>query len=290
MLLRFIMLLGILFAPLSDTSASSKKPKYTLSIAAVFQDEARFLKEWIDFHKIVGVEHFWLYNNNSQDNYREILAPYVKDGVVELIELKDKAANLAEWNTIQCKTFMNAIRKSRSKSQWVAFIDIDEFLFPCKGDSLPIFLEEFKPYGALAVNWQGFGTSNVQKVPENGLMIELLCMRNPPEKEFNQHVKCIVNPKRVIACSNPHFFSYRRGYLQVTSKHVPFTGPFSPTIDPSDIRINHYWTRDEEFLHNNKIPRGNKWDVSAERTLRLANELNFVFDDAILRFVPMLKK
>ena len=32
--------------------------KYQVSICAIFKDEAPYIKEWIEFHKIVGVEHF----------------------------------------------------------------------------------------------------------------------------------------------------------------------------------------------------------------------------------------
>ena len=32
--------------------------KYQVSICAIFKNEAKYLKEWIEFHKIIGVEHF----------------------------------------------------------------------------------------------------------------------------------------------------------------------------------------------------------------------------------------
>ena len=38
-----------------------------LSVVAVMKDELRNLPEWLDFHRRVGVEHFYLYDNNSTD-------------------------------------------------------------------------------------------------------------------------------------------------------------------------------------------------------------------------------
>jgi len=32
----------------------------------------------------VGVEHFYLYNHLSKDEYAEVLEPYIKEGIVEL--------------------------------------------------------------------------------------------------------------------------------------------------------------------------------------------------------------
>ena len=44
----------------------------------------------------------------------------------------------------------------RTKHQWMAFIDVDEFLVITDTTvaSLPQLLREYTDYGALAVNWQ----------------------------------------------------------------------------------------------------------------------------------------
>ena len=42
--------------------------KYYFSICAIFKDESLSIKEWIEYHKLIGVEHFYLYNNNSTDS------------------------------------------------------------------------------------------------------------------------------------------------------------------------------------------------------------------------------
>ena len=55
-----------------------------LSICAVYRDEAPYLREWVAFHSLVGVERFYLYNNRSDDGHREALAPYVEDGSVTI--------------------------------------------------------------------------------------------------------------------------------------------------------------------------------------------------------------
>ena len=44
--------------------------RHRLAICAIFREEAPFLAEWIDFHRKVGVSHFYLYNNFSTDDKR----------------------------------------------------------------------------------------------------------------------------------------------------------------------------------------------------------------------------
>ena len=103
-----------------------KKPKYNkqfkISICGIFKNESPFLKEWIEFHEMIGIEHFYLYNNNSEDNYQEILQPYIEQGLVTLIDWPYEQA--------QIKAYQNFYETYRHETQWISFLDIDEFFCP----------------------------------------------------------------------------------------------------------------------------------------------------------------
>src|SRR5919201_1450975 len=57
-----------------------------LSLCALYKDHADYLREWIEFHRLVGVERFFLYDNESSDDHEAVLAPYVERGIVEVHE------------------------------------------------------------------------------------------------------------------------------------------------------------------------------------------------------------
>ena len=40
-----------------------------LAVCAIYRNEAPYLREWIEFHRLVGVERFFLYNNESTDDH-----------------------------------------------------------------------------------------------------------------------------------------------------------------------------------------------------------------------------
>ena len=63
---------------------------YDLAVTAIFKNEGRYLKEWLDYHLFAGVEHFYLYNNDSSDNYAEVLAPYIEKNLVTLTDVPGK--------------------------------------------------------------------------------------------------------------------------------------------------------------------------------------------------------
>ena len=267
--------------------------RYDVSVCSIFQNEARFLKEWIEYHRLLGVEKFYLYNNNSSDGYGPILNPYIKRGIVELIEWPyDHAENhIEEWNAIQCSAYQDAIQRAKYKTKWLAIIDLDEFIVVKNKKSLAALLKEFKNDSAVVVNWQMFGTSGVEKIPPDKLMIEVLtqkALKNHPE-HFT--VKSIVRPEKVLACSNPHFVSFHTGHA-VTSARIPVEGAFSPAIHIDSIQINHYWLRDQDYLRNIKYPRMQKVNpaVTLEWMEARDQEFSRETDTSILFLVPKLKK
>lgn len=58
-----------------------EKKKYYMSVCAVFKNEAPFMKEWILYYQVIGADHIYLYNNNSDDNYQEVLQPLLIVGM-----------------------------------------------------------------------------------------------------------------------------------------------------------------------------------------------------------------
>lgn len=139
--------------------------QYKVSIGAIFKNEALYLKEWIEFHRIVGVEHFYLYNNNSDDNYLDVLAPYIKRNIVTLVD----------WpkNQAQIEAYKDCIHKYAKETRWMGFVDIDEFVVPRKTDNIYDFLQAFEnKYGAVKLYWRMYGTSGHMERDVKGLVTE----------------------------------------------------------------------------------------------------------------------
>ena len=69
---KFLLFSGLFFAIAFASIHFFKKNNYPyqLSVIAIFQNEDRFLKEWLDFYRVLGVDHFYLFNNLSEDNYQ----------------------------------------------------------------------------------------------------------------------------------------------------------------------------------------------------------------------------
>src|ERR1035437_6111369 len=86
-----------------------------------FRDSAAYLHEWLLFHRVQGITRFYLYDNDSADDYLPVLAPWLRDGSVRL----RKWPGLAQ----QRPMFDDCLARADADVEWLAFIDDDEFLF-----------------------------------------------------------------------------------------------------------------------------------------------------------------
>jgi hypothetical protein len=211
-----------------------------LSVAAIFKNEAPYLREWIEFHRMVGVEHFYLYDNGSTDNPVLELREYVMENVVTLRPWPGKVAQKAAYEA--------ALVQSRDASRWLAFIDLDEYLWSPTGAVLPEVLPSYEDHPAVVANWCVFGPGPVgweTVTKPEGPVIDEYVGRVPDDDPINTHVKSIVNPREVLGYTDPHSFTYSRG-VAVNEEHYPVMGPLTDYVSFDVLRVNHYFTKSRE--------------------------------------------
>jgi hypothetical protein len=273
--------------------------KYTLSIVTMIKNERPYIKEWLEYHKIVGVDKFIIYDNNSTDNVKEFLQPYIDTGVVDYIfypktqaDFERKNKKVEYWE-FQAYAYNDAIKKYKNKSKWIGFIDIDEFIVPVKKDNIIDVINEVrkevfrgKVFVGLAINWVTYGFSGHREKPK-GLIIENFTKHDG----ICEEIKSIVNPRTVIQYqvhAALHFFKINiineRGYKA-----------YIPNVSQAGIeriRINHYYTKSyEEYAE--KIIKGRKgWPKATKYNLPEFDPdyLSHNEDITIKRFVPLLKQ
>jgi hypothetical protein len=266
--------------------------QYRLTICAIFNNEAPFLKEWIEFHKMQGCEHFYLYNNGSTDNFLQVLHPYIRSGEVTLTEwsFTYPPQNHDEWLKIQCGAYKHCVACYGATSDWIAFIDVDEFLFCPSGQKLTRFLLNYTPYGAVGANWCMFGTSHVEKIPSKRCLIEVLTRCSSLQHPHNKSYKSIVQPKYIKDIHMPHSCVLVENFFTVDSDGKRVTTEYNSEDGPKydKICLNHYWTRTEKFYRERKLNSEQKRGNVSNSPI--VDSLNESCDTKILQFVPKLRK
>ncbi|MBO5432151.1 glycosyltransferase family 92 protein [Methanocorpusculum sp.] len=241
--------------------------------------------EWIEFHKLVGVDRFYIYDA-ATDNTRKLLKPYIESGEVVYFEALEKGC--------QNQCYNHFLSHYRNKSRWVAIIDADEFIVPVgKYNTIPELLHEFEEYPAIGANWIRYDSNNHVTKPE-GLVIENYTQVHADFCSVNLIIKSIVNPRKTICSLSPHeclFFplSSKRYAVTENFEKIPGGGR-SPSVSTEKIRINHYYSKSLEE-YKLKISRGMA-DSMQYRPIRMEDVCfeNPMQDDSALRFVEMVRK
>jgi len=240
-----------------------------LSVVAIIKDEAPNLEEWLKFHKRVGVEHFYLYDNGSTDHTKELLLPYMQSGEVTY-----------SYNTMdmcQMACYYNALTAYRDQSKWMAFIDLDEFLFAPNG-VLKTRLKDFEQYAGIAVNEVFFGSNGHQKRPSGGVLLNY----THRGEMVNKHVKSIVQPQFTLCpAGNPHSFLYAQGGA-VNEHKKPCPGPFNEPATAELFRVNHYWVKSKEE-YEIKLTRGRADVPSRDPKFRYTTGIGRKLEDVFLQ-------
>jgi hypothetical protein len=258
-----------------------------VAICMMFQNEARFIKEWIEYHKTIGVSHFYLYNNASTDNSDAVLMPYVLSGEAELYYLKERTHNVEAHNKLQRAVYNHAVKLAKGKNEWLAIIDSDEFICMPHNDNIGEFLKSYTYAGGLKINWVMYGSSGIEELGPSELQIENFLYRTPDDWKENFNFKSIVRPAKVKK-AGVHDSSYRKGCKAVFANHESKIK--NPSIDA--IRLNHYWWRDEKYFREVKLPRRSGWltNYSDEEIEEMRQTYNRVYDPSMLPFVELTRK
>ncbi len=258
-----------------------KRGKCHLSVCAIMKDEAAYLIEWLEFHKIVGVERFYLYNNNSNDGTIELIEEYVRSGEVIL----------HDWPFVpgQILAYEHCLENYRQESEWMAFIDVDEFLFPTEKDDLKEVLAEFDGVGGVAVNMLYFGSSGHQTKPE-GLQIENYTRRSEDDYEPNRYVKSIVQPEKILRPQCPHFFLPANQEHSIVTENKEFLGgSITERVSTKKLRLNHYYTRSRQEMKE-KVMRGDAVFFIKDLEVVESRDRNEVEDLTVQRLIPQVKQ
>eukprot|EP00960_Hanusia_phi_P045531 757297-Hanusia_phi.AAC.2 len=146
-------------------------PRVFASLCCIIRDEARYLAEWIEYSRMIGVNHFFLYDHASQDTTRAVLRRYEEEGVVTLHNWSFPGYPQREAHT-------HCTHRYGHLTTWLGLMDVDEFLVPVRSESVDLLLSYFEhDLVVLRFSAMMYGTSGHEEMPP-GLVIENYIMRN----------------------------------------------------------------------------------------------------------------
>ncbi|CAN0450946.1 unnamed protein product [Ectocarpus sp. 12 AP-2014] len=100
----------------------------SMVICTMFKNEAPYLEEWLQYHRLLGVSKVYMYDNNSSDKSRPTLRKFELSQFVQVLDWPHEGGQTEALNDCLCRF--------RHTTRWMSFLDVDEFVDPAPG--LPI--------------------------------------------------------------------------------------------------------------------------------------------------------
>lgn len=113
------------------------KPKSALKvlICTVAKQENKYIKEFVRHYKKLKIEKIIIYDNNDLkgENFNKILSNEIKNKFIEIIDYRGLSQP-------QESALNDCYNKNKMDYDWIAFYDIDEFLYIRKYSDINQFL------------------------------------------------------------------------------------------------------------------------------------------------------
>lgn len=162
-----------------------------LSLTLIVKNEAFYIKEWIEFHRMIGVTHFYIYDNESSDDLYKKLSSYISQGIVTYTYWPTKGVYSTRLEA-QLAAYNDSLYKYKYDTKYMGFIDVDEFIVPVNRKNIIEVIDDifyrYENCGGIGINWRVYGSSyNEKKI--DGLVVENYKYRAYDNYDLNKHIK-----------------------------------------------------------------------------------------------------
>ena len=285
-----------------------------IGIAAIVSPlEIPYLQEWVDWHREIGFSDFYLVLNDwsafDMVEFQRMFWKGCSNGWIHIMRLDGLNKQLEAYNDVLRMALSDGIVEfggiptCQRHIDWLAFIDVDEFIRPRGKRTVKQVLNSFADITpAVALNWRLYGSSGLEEVVDGNFSVMdrfKKCGRN-----LNHHVKQVLNIAFLRKLSqtmkppyfiNPHCLATftPRGLDFLTALTTDWTeqkGPFNEMdLDkPHELELAHYITKSKRECQTRRCyrradtgkPREEGWEAFfAEHDVNEIEDSEVIYDD-----------
>jgi hypothetical protein len=257
-----------------------------LCLVAIFKNESSIMKEYIEHYINQGIDKFFMIDNGSDDNYLDIIQPYIDNNKIELVIDANKYMQIEHYN--------NYFLEKSKEYDWIIVCDLDEFIYARKEYKTikEYLLTIDNNISQIVIPWKMFGSNNHIKQPKSVIKSFIKRAQNI-ENNF-------INGKSIVRAKNLLKFDIHThridNNISISSDNKILDREFlfnisENILEESYLHLNHYAIQSYEWFMNIKATRG---DVSSKDIDNIRNEYYFkeydnfsndIIDDELSNFI-----
>ena len=277
-----------------DAPRTGVAQENNLAVVLICKNEEDYIDEWIRYHELAGVRHFYIYDNDySSGNTAARARAHNRGEVIVIVhpwKLKASAENLAI--SPQEAAYAHAALRYGHKHRWMAFIDIDEFIVPRQHGTIIEALDRLKSHSNISLPWTQFGHCGHVTKPSAPCAFAYM-LKHQPNMYHNHQFKCIIDPAKLSMISVHYCMtadmdaatSNDQGQVvENLSKRIA-----ARFISSEFLQLNHYQAKsmEESLAKLNQTLHG---ELEDERKYRVRTQIrklsaNVVEDTAVVDFL-----
>lgn len=239
----------------------------TLGLLAIFRNESHILEEFIEHYIREGIDHFYLINNASEDNFMPILEKY--SNIVTLkYEPYVGPTKVLEFGGRQLEAYNEILPEI--KTDWLYICDLDEFAYSRDESTIKEFITTWgNKFEQVLIPLKTFNSNNCIEQPSSvikgftskrgteGYMLYKPIVRTDCIQKIKVNY-CTLN-RGVTANSSLTLFSDSFVTKEARVDNLTalnFRNVQDGRLEKSKVISNHYTTQSKNWFYNVKATRG----------------------------------
>ena len=227
---------------MSDTQ-TQYHPKYYFSVGAIFRNESHSIKEWIRHYIHHGADHFYLINDNSDDNFMECIQEFIEKNYVTLFNVNEPYY-LGRQRNLYNRHILPLLNEKETK--WLLMIDLDEYVWSPRCIDLKENLIHSEHLGQIQMRQTIFGSNGYINQPK--YLVPFFIKRRLDNSQDVKY-KYFVNSSFEFTSLNIHHADFEK------SEYVTNANVFM-VVNFDWFTLNHYCCQSIDFWQNVKCKRG----------------------------------
>ena len=260
--------------------------KYYFSIGTIFKNESHIMKEWLEHYFFHGIQHIYMINDHSNDNYMDVLQPYIDSGKVTLFH-SGEPYYLGRQRNLYNRLFKPIL----TDTYWFGIFDMDEFLFSVRDVDIRNVLKECEMLGQIQFSHTLFGSNGLIQQPK--YVVPNFTKRHIQDDNCYLLYKYIVNTNYEFESLNTHHADFVNKENKTNGKFLRLD--YCSNETHPYFTLNHYNCQSREFWQNIKCTRGdvdnymtrdieifNSYDKNDIEDLRLLQQNKVLYETELI--------
>ena len=247
-------------------------------IQTVLKDESHILNEWIIHNILIGIQHIYIYDDQSTipvnitisilpNSIKEKLTIFRIEDNIDFYDINNfKNSNFYD-ESLYYKYFKNKqlyfqnyfLQNFKNVADWCLFCDVDEFIYLNNNITLNNILNDYNSYDVIFIPWLIYGSSFHIKQP-SGLVIDNFRMHDK-NYFFEGKSFCKLNNIYEISCP-----------FRINNANI-FSFDHNSSLYTLPIHINHYQINSVKLYIQRKLRK----EIGTEFGISRSSEEIFTF-------------